>query len=313
MKKTALVNLICKSNLISLLMLIGCQPLRPLAEIRAQKPASFIEVAGQPIHVERWGDGPPEVVLLHGMAASTYSFRKLGSLMATRGNVLAVDLNGFGFTGRPADPAAYTLGGQAAMVRRVVEHLGGRKIVLVGHSYGALVAIEMASRHPETVESLVLISPPVGEAPLPWYLRSSLARTAMYPLIRVFLSRPDSFRRAFASAFYRDDAFTTDDAEAYRERLLVEGLWNAYRGLTAAVSVGGPAPTGKAASLDVPITILAGQHDKIVPLENLQKFAASMPGVELKILQQSGHSSPEEEPGQVAELIRKARESRSRQ
>lgn len=287
-------------------MFTGCQALQPLDEIRAKTPDAFIEVAGQQVHVERWGEGAPDVVLLHGMAASSYSYRLLGPEVARWAPVVAVDLNGFGFTERPQNPEEYTLGGQSAMVRRTVESLGARKIVLVGHSYGALVAIELAARHPELVKSLVLISPPVTEAPMPWYLRSRVVSTAMYPVIRSFLSRPVSFRAAFARAFHRADAFSDEDSEAYRERLLVEGLWDAYRGLTAAVVAGGPSPVRKkTAELKLPITVLAGRHDEVVSLESLEKFAASIPGIELVVLEASGHSSPEEEPQRVADLIRR--------
>lgn len=286
-----------------LFMFSGCQSLKSVAELHAERPEDFLTIADQRVHVQRWGESGAEVVLLHGFAASAYSFRELGPRLGERYQVRAVDLNGFGFTERPEDPNAYGLEAQVELVRAATGASPTRRVHLVGHSYGALVAAEFALRYSESSGRLVMISPPVAEMKLPWPLRHGVTRTAVYPFVRGFLSSPRQFRKAFAGAFHQSDVFSDEVAEAYRERLLVEGLWHAYHGFAKATEVGAPSVLLKPSDFTVPVLLLAGRHDEIVALEDIERFAAALPAATLMVLEKSGHSSLEEEPDRVAELI----------
>src|SRR6476661_2133038 len=122
--------------LVLVLALPGCVALRSFAEIRRSLPADrFVRVGEQLVHVEQAGQGEP-VVLLHGFGASTYSWRKVIPALSASHRAVAIDLNGFGYTERPKDLAAYTREGQAALVLGVLDALGIDRAHFVGHSYG---------------------------------------------------------------------------------------------------------------------------------------------------------------------------------
>ena len=109
-----------------------------------------------PTRNDRDRDRPP-VVLLHSSGASGRQWQALAAKLQPQHAVHALDLHGHG--ARPAwpGPAPMRLADEAAPVERLLEQLGGAH--LIGHSYGAAVACELASRRPSLVRSLVLYEP----------------------------------------------------------------------------------------------------------------------------------------------------------
>jgi pimeloyl-ACP methyl ester carboxylesterase len=102
-------------------------------------------------------------VLLHGFGASVFSWREVIQPLSRHGRVVALDGPGFGLTER-ADPTRtpynpYTVEGEAILILRLMKTLNISKAVFIGHSAGACTALYIASKHPETVEALVLIAP----------------------------------------------------------------------------------------------------------------------------------------------------------
>src|SRR4051794_38237412 len=93
------------------------------------------------------GSGQP-VVLLHGSACSGRQWRDLTGRLEDRFRVLAPDLHGHGESDAWPGPAPLTLAGEAAIVAALA-NLAGEPIHLVGHSYGAAVALHFAQAHPD--------------------------------------------------------------------------------------------------------------------------------------------------------------------
>jgi pimeloyl-ACP methyl ester carboxylesterase len=118
---------------------------------------SSIRIGQAGIAFREAGRGEP-VVLLHGSAASSGQWRTLTERLEGRFRVLAPDLHGHGGSDPWPGPAAPTLDGDAAIVAALSDKEGG-PVHLVGHSYGAAVALRLARRHPERLRSLALIEP----------------------------------------------------------------------------------------------------------------------------------------------------------
>lgn len=97
------------------------------------------------------------VVLLHSSAASGRQWQALVETLRACHEVFAVDLYGHGAQPAWPGPAPMSLADEAAPVERLLERLGGAH--LVGHSYGAAVALKLASRRPALVRSLVAYEP----------------------------------------------------------------------------------------------------------------------------------------------------------
>ncbi len=280
-------------------------PLTPYRDaIRAIPPERFLDIGGQKVHVTDSEGTGPTVLLLHGLTASSYSYRRLSPLLVESGHrVITVDLNGFGLTERPRKPAAYSLEAQADLLATVLDTRGVDTCDVVGHSYGAAVAATLAKRHPRRCERLVLVSPAGVFNRLPWYLRNPLGRSAVLLLVRKVLADPRRYQRIAGRAFHVPDSFTEADSEVYRSYLLIEGLPAAWHGFLK--SMRDPRfPASAYDDLAHPAQIIAGAEDQIVPLEKCEALAAGLLRSELQIIPGCGHSPPEEMPEVVADHIR---------
>lgn len=272
----------------------GCISMRPYAEVAAALPAAdLVELDGRRVHVVDRGAGEP-LLLLHGFGASTLIWDAVMPDLARSRRVVAIDLNGFGWTERPHDPAAYTLAGQERLVLGVADALGIDRFDLAGHSYGGAISIFLASRHPQRVRSLVLV-----DSAMPAYgtLRRR-DRFANRGLTGVYVRTIGLTRRkvrAGLKASYANDAKVTPAlVEAYLERLRVEGVEDAFYGLTA--PTGAPPDRVDLATLAFPALLVWGAEDELTPAADGRAAAATMPDATFVELPDCGHSPMEECP-----------------
>jgi pimeloyl-ACP methyl ester carboxylesterase len=101
------------------------------------------------------GDGPDPVVCLHGITAQHRAFNAVARLVGPSRGLVGVDLRGRGNSDKPE--SGYGLEAHAADVVRVLDHLGLRDAVLVGHSMGGFVGLKTALAYPDRVRALVLL------------------------------------------------------------------------------------------------------------------------------------------------------------
>jgi pimeloyl-ACP methyl ester carboxylesterase len=280
------------------------EALRPYAEaIRGLPPERLLSLDGQRVHLWRRGAGQA-LVLLHGLAASSYSFRELAPRLEGEFELVAIDLNGFGLTERPRDPARYGLEGQAALVAGVLDRLGLASADLLGHSFGAAVAATLAKQQPDRFRRLVFVSPAATFDRLPWYLRLRPGQEALFRIARGLLSDPERYRRVAGRAFHRPEAFPSEASEVYRSHLLVEGLRDTWFGFLREMrdpSFPGAAYDG----LRHPALVLAGGEDRIVPVRKCEALLGRLPSARLEVLEDCGHSAPEEKPDELAAILRR--------
>ncbi|HXR67861.1 MAG TPA: alpha/beta hydrolase [Dermatophilaceae bacterium] len=126
---------------------------------RHTAPASRWADLGVPVHYVDHG-GPaagPLLVLVHGLGGSLVNWAALAPLLTDTCRVLAVDLVGFGHTQAGTQSTSVTA--NQRMLHRFLSEVVGGPAILVGNSMGGTIAILQASRHPETVRALVLLSP----------------------------------------------------------------------------------------------------------------------------------------------------------
>jgi pimeloyl-ACP methyl ester carboxylesterase len=217
--------------------------------------------------------------------------------------VFAIDLNGFGYTQRPRESEAYGLDGQATLVMDALDRLGLKRVDLIGHSFGSVVALRVAEMQPRRVRRLALISPATSIAPMPLLMRFAPARQLMYPVLRLYLSSPRAYQRLLRGAYHQPGMPRLADSEVYRNQLLVQGFNDAYHGFGRAMNSKFTAilPAGEA--VKKPILILAGRHDQLVPLPTIQATATRLKHAKMVILEDCGHSAMEEAPDKTARHI----------
>ncbi|CAN5844997.1 alpha/beta fold hydrolase [soil metagenome] len=101
----------------------------------------FVEASGIRWHLQQMGEGPV-LLLLHGTGAATHTWRDLGPLLSSKFTVIAPDLPGHGFSA-PLESGRLSLPGMAAAVGGLLDTLGARPSLVIGHSAGAAVAARM--------------------------------------------------------------------------------------------------------------------------------------------------------------------------
>jgi pimeloyl-ACP methyl ester carboxylesterase len=115
----------------------------------------FLELHGDRVAYRDNGDG--EVLLLiHGMAGSSESWRSVIPQLSKKFRVIAPDLLGHGESAKPRSD--YSLGAFAVFLRDLLDELGVSQVTVVGHSLGGGVAMQFVYQHPDYVKRLVLIS-----------------------------------------------------------------------------------------------------------------------------------------------------------
>jgi pimeloyl-ACP methyl ester carboxylesterase len=145
---------------ILILLVIGNLVFSFIAERKNPPVGKFIECDGVRVHYREWGDTTaPCVVLFHGNGTmiQDLSISGLVDLLARRNRVLCFDRLGFGYTQRPRS-RIWTPSAQAALFVKALEQIGARDPVVVGHSWGTLVAVALGLRGDYSVRSLVLAS-----------------------------------------------------------------------------------------------------------------------------------------------------------
>lgn len=122
---------------------------------RAGQPETTIASAGVRLAVREWPGAGPSLVLLHGLASSSHVFDLVAPRLAGAFRVVAYDQRGHGASGKP--DRGYGFGHLSDDAVAVIRGLRLGRPVVLGHSWGASVAIELATRHPRRVSGAILL------------------------------------------------------------------------------------------------------------------------------------------------------------
>lgn len=256
------------------------------------------------------GEAPLTFVLLHGYASNAFSFDAVTAGLAQLGTVMAFDRPGFGLAGRPlpADFAPgtnpYSQDAQVAQTVALLERLPpGRVVVVVGVNSGGVLALELASRHPELVSGLVLVGTPAyllgqGRGAPGWLLATPQMRRIGPALMRQVAGPPGT--QMYEGAWFDPTAITPAQRAARAVGTTVDGwdeaLWQVSR-------VGAPASlVGRVAEVTTPTLVLAGAAPGSVPLAESERLAAELPHATLVQLQECGDLPQEECPQQFVDV-----------
>lgn len=121
---------------------------------------------GITIQLAHWQGPGPNVLAVHGLTAKCRSFDTIAQETAPPVNLSAVDLRGRGLSDHPE--TGYSLEQHNADLAAVIKHLGLKRLVVMGHSLGAYIALTLAARHPELVAGLILLDGGAALTPERW-------------------------------------------------------------------------------------------------------------------------------------------------
>jgi pimeloyl-ACP methyl ester carboxylesterase len=261
-------------------------------------------------YVEAGADDEPPVVLLHGNAVMAQDFLGSGVLdrLAGRRRVVAFDRPGYGHSGRPRD-RRWTAEAQAAVLAEAFARLGIERPVVVGHSWGTLVALALALDHPEAVSGLVLLSGyyfPTARADVALFAPPALPvvggalRYTVGPLAGRLLA-PKVVRTMFAPAPV-PPAF-----DAWVPRAMMLRPWQIKAGAEdAAFMVPGAARLARRYGdlRHLPVSIVVGAEDRIVDAARQSaRLHRALPGSDLRVAPGLGHMVHHGAPALVADAV----------
>lgn len=283
--------------------LIPVPPLEGLQTVEelADPDSQFVEVNGLSVHYKEMGQGGPTFILLHGFGASLFSWREVMEPLSQLGRVIAYDRPAFGLTGRPmpgewsgANP--YSPEAQVDLVIGLMNALGVERAILVGNSAGGTIAVNAALSHPQRVQALVLVDAAIytgGGSPA--WIRPLLGTPQMRHVGPLIARQLQAQGRAFIETAWHDPTRITADVFAgYEKPLRVENWDRALWELTAASHA--PDLEDRLAGLVLPVLVLTGDDDRIVPTEQSLRLAEEIPSAGLSVLPGCGHLPHEECP-----------------
>ena len=274
----------------------------------AHPPAGkFVEVDGVRLHYVERGSGTP-VVLLHGNGVTFHDFEASGVLDLAAGQyrVLAFDRPGFGYSERPRT-TVWTPQAQAALLAKALAKLEIEPAVVVGHSWGTLVALAMALDHTDRVRGLVLLSgvyygtlrPDVIPFSLPAIpgVGDVMAHTVS-PLSGALIG-PLGVKAAFAPAPVSDKFKRFPVALTLRPSQV-----RATAADTALMEPGALSLAGRYDELALPVVIMAGEGDLIAHVnKHAERLVGGIANSDLRIVPDQGHLFHYAVPDQVIAAI----------
>ncbi|HEX3861812.1 MAG TPA: alpha/beta hydrolase [Stellaceae bacterium] len=278
------------------------------AESRNPPEGRFVTIDGVRLHYIERGAGPV-IVLLHGNGTMARDFVLSGvfDLLCNGHRVIAFDRPGFGFSDRPRN-RIWTPDAQAVLLGKALRHLEVQRAVIVGHSWGTLVAMAMALRDGAHTEGLVLLSgyyfpsirpdtvlmsgpavPLVGD--ILRYTISPLLGRLMAPVEHRKMFAPSPVSARFAREFPIELEVRPSQIRAAAEE--------------AALMIPGAAGlANRHGELSMPIAIMAGLGDEIVDCDSQAgRLGAELPGSKLIKVPGTGHMIHYTIPEQVAAVI----------
>ena len=278
-------------------------PDKPRAALEARyatAPSQFLDVADLRLHLRDSGRrGAPPVIFLHGFGSSLHTWEQVAAGLESDFRVIRLDLPGFGLTG--TDPTGdYSDARSHGVILALMAQLGLERAALVGSSMGGRIAWSFASAYPERVSRLVLMAPDGFASPGIGYEQ----RPHVPMLMRVLpYTLPDSMLRASLKPAYGDASAVTEATfERYRDMMLAPGVRQAILDRMAQHVLLRPEPL--LARITLPVLLLWGDQDRMVPVTNAQDYLRALPDARLVTLPGKGHVPMEEAPGDVVRALR---------
>ena len=274
----------------------------PATETEAETEAAprEVEAGGLRLRYVELGEGASvPVLLLHGFGADLNTWMFTQPALADGRRVIALDLPGHGGSTkelRGADAESF-----AAILGQAADALGVARMHLVGHSMGGGIAISFALRQPERVATLSLIAPAslgpeINGAFIDGFVRAARRREAA-EVLGLLVHDPALVSRTMVEDVLRykrldgvPEALTRIAEEWFPQGRQRAGLGEAVAGLK------------------IPVQIIWGGEDRIIPVAHAEALAARLP---VQIIEQSGHLPHMEKAGEVNRLLKRLIENQA--
>ena len=247
------------------------------------------------LYYEERGQGTP-IVLLHGFPFDHTIWQSQLQDVSGVARVLAVDLPGFGRS-EPLGDTQPTMEDYANTLALWAGQVGLDRFVLVGHSMGGYIALAMMRHFPEMISGLGLVCTRASAD-------TPEARESRSKLIKELWDRgpqavvDSMLKRLFAPQTLEERPDVVARIQEVMMRQPVEGMVQALQAMA-----GRPDSTPLLPAIKVPTLVVSGEHDAIIPHDEIDLLEASIPGAVHRVVRHAGHMPMVERPERVSALL----------
>jgi len=255
-------------------------------------------------------DGHPVVTLHGGPGYPSASLQPLEAL-ASDGQVVFYDQLGCGNSDRPDDPSLWTVKRYVDELERLLRHLDLAEVHLLGHSWGTMLAVDFYMAHPQSVRSMVLVSPALSASR--WKQDCERLISQLPPDLRAIHADPDASKddidRLKSEFMSRHFLRLKHEPESHKRAM--EGF-----GEQVYLTMWGPnefTPTGvledyervdDLSDIEVPVLLLCGRYDEATP-ESTHLYTSLLPNAEMKVFENSAHNAFLEDADEFITTVRR--------
>lgn len=264
----------------------------------------FLDVDGVRVHYQEAGHpNHPALILIHGFASSTLVWSKVFLRLAAAGfRVIAIDMLGFGYSGKPRN-GAYTINGQAGLLTRLMDRLHIERATLVGNSYGGAVAATCALDSPRRVEKLVLIGAVSNNRPLAYKLMRVFGAPVFGDVVSPLLIGSRRLLRWRMKRVYERHQWVLDERRVEARHLTLRAA-GAQRAIIRTVRRWDAERISREAHLiSQPTLLVWGENDQEIPLADGERLHEQIQGSRLIVFRNCGHVPHEEYPEEFTDLV----------
>ena len=264
----------------------------------------FVDIDGVRVHYQEAGDpNAPVLVLIHGFASSTLVWNKVFLRLADAGfRVIAVDMVGFGYSGKPRN-GEYTIAGQAGLLMGLLDRLNIKRATLVGSSYGGAVAATIALDYPRRVEKLVLIGTVNNNRPLNYKLMRVCGSRVFGDVVSPLLIGSRRLLRRRMKRVYDRHEWVLDERRVDARHLPLRAS-GTQRAIIRTVRRWDAERISRDAHLiNQPTLLLWGENDQEIPLADGERLHEQISGSRLIVFLNCGHMPQEEYPEEFTGVV----------
>ncbi|WP_051405115.1 alpha/beta fold hydrolase [Bacillus cihuensis] len=247
----------------------------------------------------RYDADAPTLVLLHGFLSSSFSFRKLTPFFKGDYNILAIDYPPFGKSEKSSS-YTYSYHNVACSVINFLETRNLKKVILIGHSMGGQLCLQICKRRPDLVEKAVLLSGSSYLAPMRPSVRTATYLPFFPLLIRWYLGK-SGIEKNLHNVVYDKKMIDDEMRNGYLEPFLQKGMFQALGRMARHFE--GDLSEDDLQVINTDCLLIWGEHDQVVPLSIGKRLQKDLPHAQLIILKEAGHLIPEEKPEEVYNYI----------
>lgn len=289
---------------ILIVLTLGCQTMDK-SFTKDVKESSFFLYENSKIWYEDLGEGDT-MLLIHGFASSSYTWRYLKEHYSSSHRVICLDLKGFGESSKPKD-GNYLLEDQTKMVLQFIKEKNLNNITLVGHSFGGAISlasyIESKDGPYNPIKNLILINSAAYKQEIPGYI--NLLRTPLLNSIALNLI-PNTINSEIIlkELVYHDDVISKEMIDVYASFL--RGDESQYALIETASNIIPPnieKLSSQYKDIEIPVLIIWGDNDTVVDKSVGKRLHRDIAKSTFKSFKNCGHIPHVEYPKQTIKAI----------